>query len=91
MRRVISIAIVIVGLAMAITGIWKLFPPFDARFFPPHVINSFIFSVLVIIHIWLNRKPIIRYFKGLRWWWILVGLGFAAVVWVGAIMPVFLS
>jgi cytochrome b subunit of formate dehydrogenase len=63
MRRVLSIAMVIAGLVMAITGIWKFFPPFDTEFFPPHVISAFVFTGLVIIHIWLNRKPLIRYFK----------------------------
>ena len=88
MRRVISIAMVIFGLAMVVTGIWKLIAPYNTEFYPPHVINAFIFGVLMFIHIWLNRKPILRYFKKLRWWWILVGLGFAAVVWVGTIGPI---
>ncbi len=88
MRRVISIAMVISGLSMVITGIMKLFPPFKAEVYPPHIINSFIFAVLAVTHIWLNRKPVVRYFKGLRWWWILVGLGFLLVIWSVVIAPI---
>ena len=88
MRRIMGIAMVILGLAMVTTGIWNLFPPFNTVLFPPHIITSFIFGVLVVIHIWVNWKPITRYFKGLGRWWIPVGVGFAAVIWVGIIMPI---
>ncbi len=91
MRRGISIAMVIFGLLMLASGITKLFPPFDTTFHPGHVANSFIFTLLVVIHIWLNRKPIIRYFKGLKWWWILVGLGLATVIWIGVGLPILLT
>ena len=90
MRRGIGIAMVIFGLAMLITGIQKLFSPASDMFYPPHVIISCIFALLVVIHIVLNWKPICRYFKGLGRWWVLVGLGFAAVV-VAAIIPVFIA
>jgi hypothetical protein len=86
MRRGISIAMVIFGLAMLISGIQKLFPPANTFFYPPHVINACIFGVLVIVHIVLNWKQIGRHFSGLGRWWILVGLGFAAVI-VVAIIP----
>lgn len=90
MRRGISIALVIFGLAMLVSGIQKLFPPADDRFYLPHVINSFIFAVLVCVHLWLNRKSIVRYFKGLGQWWLLVGLGLAAIIVVG-IIPLFIA
>jgi hypothetical protein len=90
MRRGISIAMVIFGLAMLISGIQKLFPPANTFFYPPHVINACIFGVLVIVHIVLNWKPIARHFSGLGRWWVLVGLGFAAVI-VVAIIPLFVS
>ena len=88
MRRGIGIAMVLFGLTMLITGIWNIFPPFDAMFFPAHGINSFAFGILAVIHIWLNWKTIVRYFKGLGRWWILVGLGFLGVVWSVVIVPV---
>jgi hypothetical protein len=78
---------VISGLSMVITGILKLFSPFSDMTFPAHIINSFIFAVLAITHVWLNRKPLLRYFKGLRWWWVLVGLGFVLVIWSVVIVP----
>jgi hypothetical protein len=90
MRRGIAIAMVIFGLAMVISGIQKLFPPANTFFYPPHVINACVFAVLVFIHIGLNWKSIARYFSGLGRWWVLVGLGFAAVIMV-AIIPLFVS
>lgn len=88
MRRGISIAMVIFGIAMVITGIWNIFPPFDTELTPPHIISSFIFGVLIILHVWLNWKPIVRYFKGLGWWWVLVGLGCVFIIWASIIAPV---
>ena len=90
MRRGIGIALVIFSLAMVVSGIQKLFSPASDRFYPPHVIISFIFALLVFAHIRLNRKSIARYFKGLGRWWLLVGLGLAAVIVVG-IIPLFMS
>jgi hypothetical protein len=90
MKRGIAIAMVIFGLAMLISGIQKLFPPANTFFYPPHVINACIFGVLVIVHIVLNWKQIARHFSGLGRWWVLVGLGFAAVI-VVAIIPLFVS
>lgn len=89
MRRGISIALVLFGLMMAIAGIWKLFPPCNKVLYPPHIFAAFIFLILLIIHIWLNRKPILRYFGGLGWKWIWVGLGFLFVIYY-TIMPLFI-
>jgi hypothetical protein len=72
MRRGISIALVLFGLMTAIAGIWKLFPPCNEISYPPHIFASFIFLILIIIHIWSNRKAILRYFSGLGWKWLLV-------------------
>ena len=90
MRRAISIAMVLFGLAMVVSGIQKFFPPVNSFFYPPHAINACIFGLLVVVHIVLNWKSIIRYFRGLSWWWILVGLGFAAIIMVG-IIPLIIS
>ena len=83
MRRAISIAMVIFGLAAVITGIQKFFPPFNTILYPPHIINACIFGLIITVHIRLNWKPIVRYFNRLGWGWIPVGLGFAAVIGVG--------
>ena len=88
MRRVISIAMVLFGFNVLVSGIWNIFPTFDTMFFPAHAVNSFAFGILAIIHVWLNWKPIIRYFKGLGRWWVLVGLGFLGVIWSVVIVPV---
>ena len=88
MRRVIGIAMVLFGLMTALTGIWNFFPPFNTVLYPPHVINSCIFGILAVVHICLNRKPIAQYFKRLGRRWVLVGLGFAAVIWLGIIFPI---
>ncbi len=89
-KRVVSIAMVIFGLTTALTGIWNFFPPFNAMFYIPHVTSSCIFGILMVVHICLNIKPFLRYFKKLRWWWVLVGLGLVSVIWVGIIMPILL-
>jgi hypothetical protein len=89
MRRVITIIMVTLGLTTVITGIWDFFPPFNGTFYVPHTITACIFGILVAVHLWLNRKPVLRYFKGLGRWWILVGLGGALVIWLGIIMPIF--
>jgi hypothetical protein len=89
MRRGISIALVIFGLAMLVSGLQKLFPPANDIFYRPHVVMACIFAVLVCVHLGLNRKSIARHFKGLGRWWLLVGLGFAAVIVVG-IIPLFI-
>jgi len=90
MRRGIAIAMVIFGLAAVISGIQKFFPPANDMFYPPHVINSCIFGLLVFVHIGLNSKSIGRHFSGLGRWWILVGFGFAAIIVVG-IIPLVMS
>ena len=88
MRRIVSIAMVIFGISMIITGIMKLFSPFDDMTFPPHIINSIAFGVFSIIHVWLNWKPVVRYFKGLGWYWVLVAAGVFLVAWSTIVAPI---
>lgn len=80
MRRVISLSLFVTGLFSAVTGAWNYFPPFSESFSPGHAIGASLFGVLCIIHVWLNWKPILRYLKDLRWWWIFIGLGITATV-----------
>ena len=88
MRRAVSIAMVITFLGMLITGIWNYFPPFDEQLYLPHINSSITFMVLAIIHVWINRLSIGKYFRGLGWWWIPVVLLFTInVIWLGIIMP----
>ena len=81
MRRGISIAMVIFGTGAVLSGIRQFFPPFDTMFDFAHVTLACIFAILTGIHAWLNRRPLLRYFKRLRWWWILVGLGILSIIW----------
>ena len=90
MRSIIGIMMVIFGLNTALTGIWNFFPPFKTEFYIPHVINACIFGLLAAVHVWLNRKPVLRYFKVPGWRWVLVGLGFVVIIYFGIIVPVFL-
>lgn len=90
MRRVISIMMVIFGLSAIAGGITKLFPPFNKMLYIPHISSSFLFGILLIIHVWLNRKPLIHYFQKLKWWWVLVSLGIALFGWLGIGLPVVL-
>ena len=87
MRRVIAILLVIAGLFTAMTGIWNFFPPYSLSFSPAHAVGSCIFGVLCIIHVWLNWKSILRYFRGLGWSWLPVALAFIAIVAL-AIIPI---
>ena len=82
MRRIISVALVVTGLFIFVTGIWNFFPPFNESFSAGHAVGSCLFGVLCIVHIWINWKPILKYFKSLRWWWLLVGTGLLATVMV---------
>lgn len=91
MRRGISIALLLFGLSMAMGGICKLFPPYNKMFYPPHISSSFIFVILAVIHVWLNRKPLISYFKRLKLLgWMLVGLGIVTILWMGVGLPLVL-
>jgi len=80
LKRIVGIFLVLFGLFTAITGLWNFFPPFNAEFSPGHAVGACIFGILCVVHIWLNWKPLIRYFRGLGWWWFLVALGFIALI-----------
>ena len=82
MRRGITIAMVVSGLITVLTGMWQFYPPFNDVFYLPHAANAFTFVVLVLIHIWLDWKRLLQHFKRLGWWWLLVGLGFAEIIWL---------
>jgi hypothetical protein len=86
-RRGISLAMLIFGLQAMLTGIWQLFPPFNKQIDPLHMMPAFIFGILLIIHIWLNRKPLFRYFDRLGWRWVFIVLGAIGIIWAGIIMP----
>ena len=45
-----------------------------------HVVTAVLFLIALAIHLWLNRKPFLRYFKNLRWQWVLIGLGIVIIV-----------
>jgi hypothetical protein len=87
-RRVVTICVVLTGLFTVISGFWNFFPPFDSEFSPGHAVGASVFAGLALVHAWLNRRPIVRYFHGLGWWWIAVGLGLAALIPL-LLMPVF--
>ena len=89
MRRVIGIAMVVFGLNMVITGIWNFFSPFNTIFYTPHVANACIFGALAIIHVILNRKPLLQYFKRLGGRWTLVGILSFFIIYLGIIVPIF--
>lgn len=92
MRRAAAILLVIVGLGMIVTGIWKFIPPFDTSRFLPHINSSSFFIVIAVFHIWLNRKSLARYFKGLGWWWVpVVILITTNVIWLGIVLPIITS
>ena len=87
MRRGIGIALVIFGVATAVTGIWQLFPPFTNGVQPVHAIPAISLGILFCIHAWLNRKPLLRYFKGLGLKWGYIALGILIILWMGIGAP----
>jgi len=92
MRRTITILLVLFGLNEILSGIKHIpIPCFEAlseHFDLGHAICGGIFMILIAIHVWLNRKPLFRYFSNLGWWWLPVGLGFVAVIWGGVVITV---
>jgi hypothetical protein len=94
-RRVISILLIIFSSSLVLSAVRNLplpqFANFSKEFDAAHAVTGGILVILLGIHIWLNRKPIVRYFRKLGWWWIPVGLGFAAVIWGGVIMTILLA
>lgn len=79
MRRGIAIAMVLLGLGTFVSGIVDS-SAVSVGGPGHHIIFAVLFAIVVCIHGWLNRKPLIRYFKGLGWGWVLVGLGLAVIV-----------
>jgi hypothetical protein len=87
MRRVIGILLILFTTIVVFGAVRNLpvpvFKTFSSQFDIGHAISGLIFVILLGIHLWLNRKPLSRYFSNLKWWWILVGLGFLVVIWGG--------
>ena len=73
MRNVTSISMVLFGLWTALSGIIEL-TPIAIGESAHHVMAGILFSAACCVHIWLNRKPVLNYFRKLRWQWGLVGL-----------------
>ena len=63
MRRIAVILMLVSGLVAVISGIVEAIPRHSDR---PlfHIFVSAIFVILCIIHIFLNRRAISKYFKG---------------------------
>ena len=92
MRRVIGIAMVIAGIWAVISGISQFFPPFDTMFDIGHVVSACTFAALLITHVCLNAKTIVRYFKGLGRWWILIGFVVAStIVFEGIVVTILIA
>jgi len=70
MRHAISISMLLSGIWTVLTGITQ----------QHHELPAIIFTILFCIHIYLNRKPLLVYFKGLRWKWLPVGLGMIIIL-----------
>jgi len=67
-------------------------PPFNKgianQFDPSHIVPVVIFLILLPFHLWFNRKPIIKYFKGLGWKWALIAIWIAIILWVVVGLPI---
>ena len=85
LKRITSISLALTGLFTLNTGVWNFFPPFVDSFSPGHAIGACIFCALGLFHIWLNWKPLAKYFKNLGWWWVPIGLGVISIILVTGI------
>ena len=90
-RRGMAIGIVLMSTIVFLSGIRQLFAPFDTIFDWSHVIPSFILVGLICIHLWLNRKALVRYFtRPGKWWW-LIGPGIAVIVFTCIVRPIMMA
>jgi hypothetical protein len=71
MRKSFDILVIIFTLWALISGLVES----DA-----HIVVSFIFAVLICIHVVLYRRLLICQLKTMRWEWVLVVLGFGAII-----------
>jgi len=88
MRRGISIALILNVIWLIATGVLQLFPPFSNQIDPNHISPVVLFVILLSIHLWLNRKPIFKYFKGLGWKWAFIALGIISILWAVVGVPI---
>ena len=95
MKRTVTILLVIFGLNEILSGIKHMpipcFAALSTEFDWAHAIGASIFTILFIIHAWLNREALFGYFRKLGQWWVPIGLGLAAVIWLGIIAPVLIT
>jgi hypothetical protein len=45
-----------------------------------HIAAASLFVIAACFHCWCNRKPVIKYFNRLGWWWAIIAVCFFAVV-----------
>lgn len=85
-RQVISILMGVLGILTVLTGIGEAFRPWEE--IPiHHIIVASLFIIAVCIHAWLNRKPLVRYFKGFGWNWVwFAGVIIAMIILVALII-----
>ena len=92
MRRPVTILLVLFAINEILAGLRHMPIPclavLTTDFDWAHAVTASLFSVLFIIHAWFNRRTIVRYFRDLHYWWILVGLGIALLLWSGIVNPV---
>ena len=79
MRKSITITMTLLCIWMISTGIVALASPgIDAP--AHHVVAAILFLIVMAIHIWLNRKAFLQYYRNLRWQWVYIVLGIVVIV-----------
>jgi hypothetical protein len=66
LKSIIAGALLILGIWTFVTGIM------DSEI---HIFAGCASTVVICIHVWLNRKSFLQRFRGLGWMWMLIGLG----------------
>ena len=73
MRSFVSIGIALTGIWTVLSGLVMLIvPPIDSH--AHHVAPAILFVIFMVLHTWLNWKPLLLRFRGLGWKWALVGV-----------------
>ena len=79
MRRIAVIVMALSTAVMIFTGFSEALPR-HSDLAVHHIVGASLFVIAGCFHCWYNRKPIIKYFNGLGWWWAIIAVCFFAVL-----------
>ncbi len=66
MRKIICIAMPVLLILVIVTGIAESQDFHAGRLPEAHIFVAILFIVVTLIHAWMNRKALIKYYSGLK-------------------------